>query len=83
MGRGEGEGSAPPRPLTPEDVGLGQLFWAIRDAVIVGDAATGRVALWNPAAEALFGYRPEEAVGMPIEALVPEGLKPAHRTGIA
>ncbi len=50
---------------------------------VVGDAATGRVALWNPAAEVLFGYPVEDTVGMPIQALVPEGLKAAPRVGIA
>ena len=34
--------------LAPEDFGIGQLFWAIRDAVVVGDAETGRIVLWNP-----------------------------------
>lgn len=37
----------------PEDFGVGRLFWAIREAVIVANAGTGRIALWNPAAEAL------------------------------
>jgi PAS domain S-box-containing protein len=67
----------------PADLGFGVLFWSIRDAVVVGEAESGLIALWNPAAEALFGYPATEAVGMPLEALVPERLREAHRAGLA
>ena len=70
------------RVLTPEDFGLGQLFWAIRDAVVVGNAETGRIVLWNPAAEELFGIPMHEAVGQPLEMLVPEPLRERHRAGL-
>ena len=53
------------------------------DAVIAGDASVGRIVLWNPAAERLFGYSADEALGMPIEALVPPPLKGRHRDGLA
>jgi PAS domain S-box-containing protein len=56
----------------PEDIGIGTLFTAVRDAVIVTNATTGRVVLWNPAAEQIFGYPAGEAVGMQVRALVPE-----------
>ncbi|HET7771859.1 MAG TPA: PAS domain S-box protein [Chloroflexota bacterium] len=69
--------------LTPDDVGIGRLFWRIPDAVIVGDAAAGTIELWNPAAEALFGYPAEAIVGRLLETLVPERLRPAHRAGLA
>ncbi len=62
--------------LRPQDFGIGQLFWRIHEAVIVGDAGSGRIVLWNPAAEALFGYSADEAVGRPISILIP-----AHRLG--
>jgi PAS domain-containing protein len=42
--------------LAPQDLGMGSLFETIRDAVIVADANTGRMVLWNPAAEKIFGY---------------------------
>ena len=69
--------------IRPKDLGFGRLFPAIRDAVVVGDARTGRIVLWNPAAERLFGYSVSEAVGMPLESLVPERLRDRHRDGIA
>ena len=69
--------------LAPQDLGMGRLFESVRDAVIVADANTGRMVLWNPAAEAIFGYSPAEALGMSVEALVPDYLKGRHRAGMA
>jgi len=68
--------------VEPNDLGFGRLFWAIRDAVVVGEAARGRIVLWNPAAEALFGYQAAEVLGRPIEILVPDAFKERHRAGI-
>ena len=36
---------------------------AIRDAVVVADADTGDIALWNPAAVELFGFSSEAVLG--------------------
>jgi PAS domain S-box-containing protein len=73
---------AGPAGLTPADFGIGRLFWELRDAAVVGDAGTGRIVLWNPAAERLFGYTAAEAVGLPIDVLVPHSLKRRHRAGL-
>jgi PAS domain S-box-containing protein len=69
--------------MHPEDLGFGTLFESIRDAVIVADANTQRIVLWNPAAEKMFGYSTSEALELRVEALVPENLKDDHRAGIA
>ncbi len=69
--------------LRPEDLGFGPLFWAVRDALIVGDVASGRIVLWNPAAERVFGYPAEDAIGLPIEVLFPERLRDQFRAGLA
>src|SRR5215210_8468451 len=68
--------------LRPEDLGFGRLFERIRDAVIVADAKTQRIVLWNAAAAMMFGYSASEALNMRVEELVPEPLKAAHRAGI-
>src|ERR687890_596902 len=68
--------------LRPEDLGFGTLFERIRDAVIVADAKTQRIVLWNAAAAKMFGYSAPEALKMRVEELVPEPLKAAHRAGI-
>jgi PAS domain S-box-containing protein len=68
--------------LRPEDLGFGRLFERIRDAVIVADARTQRIVLWNAAAANMFGHSSSEALKMRVEELVPESLKDSHRTGI-
>lgn len=40
-------------------------------AVIVADAATGKVTGWNPAATAVLGWTPEEVLDSPFVFLVP------------
>ena len=77
-----GEGAAAPA-LRPQDFGIGALFWRVPEGVIVGDADTGRIVLWNPAAEALFGYPAAEAIGLPLAVLVPDRLKAQHQAGLA
>ncbi len=69
--------------MRPEDLGIGELFERVRDAVIVADAETQRVILWNPAATSMFGYSLPEALDLQVEALVPGHLKARHRSGIA
>jgi PAS domain S-box-containing protein len=68
--------------LRPEDLGFGTLFERIRDAVIVADAKTQRIVLWNAAAAKMLGYSASEALKLRVEELVPESLKDAHRAGI-
>jgi PAS domain S-box-containing protein len=69
--------------LRPQDLGIGHLFERVRDAVVVADANTQRIVLWNPAAERMFGYSSSEALRLRVEALVPDHLKAPHRAGIA
>jgi PAS domain S-box-containing protein len=71
------------RPLGPEDIGIGQLFWRVAEAVVAADVETDRIVLWNPAAERMFGYSAGEAVGQPIALLVSARSQEAHRRGMA
>lgn len=50
---------------------LQQLMDSVADALLAIDAR-GMIAIANPAAERLFGYRPGELVGKPAERLMPE-----------
>ncbi len=66
--------------VQPGAVDCGLLFTNSRDAVIVADAGTGRILLWNPAAEAIFGYTAAEAVQLRVDDLVPAHLKARYLT---
>lgn len=59
-----------------------QLTEATQDAIIVTDA-TGRVTLFNPAAEKMFGYECHEIMGQLVDILIPEDLLPKHKAGMA
>jgi diguanylate cyclase (GGDEF)-like protein/PAS domain S-box-containing protein len=74
--------SRPVEHMRPEELGIGELFGRIREAVIVADATTQRIVLWNPAATNIFGYSISEALELDIEKLVPKPLKAQHREGI-
>lgn len=66
----------------PEAFGVGRLFWITSEAIVAADLTTERIVLWNPGAERLFGYSPEEALGMPLESLVADDLRAAHIAGV-
>ncbi len=51
------------------------------DAIISGDAE-GTIRSWNSAATALFGWRESEVLGRPIERIIPERYRDAHREGL-
>ena len=50
------------------------------DAIIYADGG-GTIRLWNAAAEAMFGYRAEEAVGQSLDLIIPEKLRGRHWEG--
>jgi PAS domain S-box-containing protein len=50
---------------------LAQVVWGSQDAVLSKDLE-GIVTSWNPAAERLYGYTEEEAIGRHISFLVPQ-----------
>ena len=58
------------------------MFESIRDAVVVAEADTGQIVLWNPAATEIFGYSPTEALELRVDDLVPDRLKAQHRAGL-
>ena len=50
------------------------------DAVVYADAK-GRIGLWNPGAERIFGYTPAEALGQSLDIIIPESLRARHWAG--
>ena len=61
-------------------VDLAALVGAIGDALVVTDAQ-GLIRLWNPGAQRLFGYTPEEALGHSMDLIIPERLRHRHWEG--
>lgn len=59
---------------------LNQLVAAVGDAIVVCDAS-GAITLWNPAAERLFGFTAEEALGRSLDLIIPERLRQRHWEG--
>ncbi len=52
----------------------------LHEAVIFVDPQ-GVIRLWNGGAQALFGFTAQEAVGGPLDLIIPERLRPAHDRG--
>lgn len=75
------EGSSGGGSFKPDEFGIGRLFEATSDAVVVIDVR-GTILQWNPAAARLFGYEHEEAIGMNVDRLVPPEYLARHRGGI-
>ena len=53
------------------------LFVAYPDALVVADSR-GAVVLANPAAASLLGYTVDQLVGLNVDALVPDAIRPRH-----
>lgn len=59
-----------------------QLFDAALDSVIAMDGS-GRIVAWNRAAEACFGWKRHEALGLQLsETIIPEEYRAAHHSGL-
>ncbi|MBW6504265.1 PAS domain S-box protein [bacterium] len=50
------------------------------DAVIFADR-DGIIRLWNRAAEGMFGYSEQEAIGQSLDLIIPERQREAHWKG--
>src|ERR671910_999359 len=66
-----------------QDLGIDQLLESVRDAVVVVDARSGRIVLWNAAAAKIFGYSSSEALKHSWTVIVPERLKAQCEAGMA
>jgi PAS domain S-box-containing protein len=59
---------------------LQSLVQAAGDAIIAA-GADGKILLWNPAAERIFGFTAEEARGHSLDLIIPERLRKRHWEG--
>jgi PAS domain S-box-containing protein len=56
------------------------LLEAVADAVVACDEK-GAIVVWNAAAERLFGYTRDEALGRSLDLIIPERLRARHWEG--
>jgi PAS domain S-box-containing protein len=67
-----------PLPTGVEELALlSSLFAAYPDALLLVDQA-GTIRRANPAAAELLHYTTDELVGLPVDALVPDSIRPRH-----
>ena len=55
---------------------------SVNDAIVSAEE-DGRIAFWNDGARSIFGYEPEDILGRPLTALMPERFHDRHNTGFA
>ncbi|WP_409568143.1 PAS domain-containing protein [Methylobacterium sp. E-066] len=58
------------------------LVAAIGDAVVVADP-DGAITVWNPAAERIFGFTADDALGQTLDLITPERHRRRHWDGYA
>ncbi|MEP6623768.1 MAG: PAS domain-containing protein [Acidimicrobiia bacterium] len=61
---------------------LARLVSDLADAVIIADG-DGTIMFWNEAAQRLFGWSEDEAVGRSLDLIIPERLRARHWAGYA
>lgn len=66
--------------LTLSEARYQRLTEASLDAIVTADRH-GRITLFNPAAERMFGYRSEEVLNQPLTVLMPEEFRLPHECG--
>jgi PAS domain S-box-containing protein len=61
--------------------GLGDALLATASDAIIATDRRGIVTFWNPGAERIFGFSSAEAVGRPLDPIIPENLRTRHWSG--
>ena len=60
-----------------QSINLESFVQAAGDAIIaVG--SDGKIILWNPAAERIFGFTATDALGQSLDLIIPERFRPRH-----
>lgn len=71
--------SAPRLDFDPGQLGT-MILDQMLDAVVFADRE-GVIRLWNRGAEVIFGFSAQEAIGAPLDLIVPERMRAAHGKG--
>ncbi|GLK57373.1 PAS domain S-box-containing protein [Methylopila capsulata] len=62
------------------EIDFAQIVETAGDAVVVSDAA-GLITVWNGAAERIFGFTADEAIGQSLDLITPERHRARHWAG--
>ena len=77
-----GERRASDAALQSARARVGDIVDSAMDAIVSADESQ-RIVLYNPAAEKMFGWPRDAVLGQPLDVLVPERFRRAHRTHVA
>ncbi len=79
-----GAAAALPAPVDWSDIDrLARLVLSTEaDAILVADPQN-IIRFWNPGAVRMFGFSVHEAVGQPLDIIIPENLRHRHAEGFA
>ncbi len=58
-----------------------ELFVQAAGDGIVAAESEGKIILWNPAAERIFGFTAKEALGSSLDLIIPERFRDRHWSG--
>ena len=61
-------------------VPVSQLVQVVGDAIVVADP-NNIITLWNSGAQKMFGFSEAEALGQPLDIIIPERLRARHNEG--
>ena len=67
-------------PFSDFELQTGDVLLAMAEAFLFSDLQ-GTIRVWNPGAEAIFGYGATEAIGQSLDLIIPERLRQAHWAG--
>ena len=70
------------KALTESEERFRSVVESANDAVVQADSR-GNIIGWNPAAQTIFGYGPDEVIGHPLTKLMPDRYHEAHQHGLA
>lgn len=67
--------------LKESEMRFRMLVQSANEGIVLADS-DGKIISWNRGAQGIFGYSEEEALGKPLQILMPERLREAHQRGI-
>lgn len=70
-----------PSELPETELKFQTVIDAALDAIVLADMS-GNIILWNPGAEAMFGYTEAEVIGRSLTILMPERFQDSHVSGL-